>query len=89
MSDDEILRGFREGDDHITRDYFYGYCQIAYAIHDRRYLLRNKPGLDFHTLAHRYYLDLVLHDWVQLEDRSEDGERIPVCGAGSHARLST
>lgn len=71
MSDDEILRGFREGDDHITRDYFYGYCQIAYAIHDHRYQLRNKPGLDFHTLAHRYYLDLVLHDWVQLEDRSD------------------
>ena len=70
LSDEQILQGFRDGDDHITRDYFYGYCQIAYAIHDRRYQLRNKPGLDFHTLAHRYYLDLVLHDWVQLEDRS-------------------
>ena len=71
LTDDEIIQGFRCGDEYITRDYFYGYCQIAYLLYDSRYQLSRKPGLDFYSLAHKYYLDLILHDFVQLEDHSE------------------
>lgn len=71
LTDQEIIQGFRSGDNQITRDYFYGYCQIAYLIYDNRYQLSRKPGLDFYSLAHKYYLDLLLHDFVQLEDHSE------------------
>lgn len=71
LSDQEIIQGFRRGDNQITRDYFYGYCQIAYLLYDGRYQLSQKPGLDLYSLAHKYYLDLLLHDFVQLEDHSE------------------
>ena len=71
LSDQEIIQGFRDGDNHITRDYFYGYCQIAYLLYDNRYQLSLKPGLDFYSLAHKYYLDLLVHDFVQLEDHTE------------------
>lgn len=46
---------FRRGDEHITLDYFYGYCREAYRFLDSRYQLRRKDGLDFMTLAHTYY----------------------------------
>lgn len=71
LTDMEIIQGFRDGDERITRDYFYGYCQIAYNLYDSRYQLSSKPGLDFYSLAHKYYLDLILHQFVQLEDHSE------------------
>ena len=32
LSDKEILSGFRRGDSHIIRDYFYGYLEIGYHI---------------------------------------------------------
>ena len=70
LTDQEIIQGFRDGDEHITRDYFYGYCQIAYNLYDSRYQLSSKPGLDFYSLSHKYYLDLILHQFVQLEDHS-------------------
>ncbi|MBR5688042.1 MAG: sigma-70 family RNA polymerase sigma factor [Prevotella sp.] len=71
LTDQEIIQGFRDGDELITRDYFYGYCQIAYNLYDSRYQLSSKPGLDFYSLAHKYYLDLILHNFAQLEDHSE------------------
>lgn len=69
LTDDEILEGFRNADEHIVKEYFYGYCRVAYYIYDRRYDLQNKPGMDFYSLAHEYYLALIKHDFRQLEDR--------------------
>lgn len=69
-TDEEILNGFRNRDNDITRVYFYDYCRVAYHIMDCRYHLRSKPGMDFYSLAHEYYLYLDNQDWRQLEDRS-------------------
>lgn len=69
LTDDEILEGFRNADEHIVKEYFYGYCRVAYYIYDRRYDLQHKPGMDFYSLAHEYYLALIKHDFRQLEDR--------------------
>ena len=69
LTDDEILEGFRNADEHIVKEYFYGYCRVAYYIYDRRYDLQYKPGMDFYSLAHEYYLALIKHDFRQLEDR--------------------
>lgn len=69
LSDDEILHGFRQADSRVVKDYFYGYCRVAYGIYDKRYGLRHKPGMDFYSLAHEYYLALCKHDFRQLEDR--------------------
>lgn len=69
LSDDEILLGFRHADGGIVKEYFYGYCRVAYCIYDRRYDLRSKPGMDFYSLAHEYYLALCRHDFRQLADR--------------------
>ena len=69
LTDDEILEGFRNADEHIVKEYFYGYCRVAYCIYDRRYDLQYKPGMDFYSLAHEYYLALIKHDFRQLEDR--------------------
>ena len=69
LTDDEILEGFRNADEHIVKEYFYGYCRVAYYIYDRRYDLQYKPGMDFYSLAHEYYLALIKHDLRQLEDR--------------------
>ena len=70
LSDKEILKGFRQGDGDIIRDYFYGYCQIGYNIFDQRYQLRDKQNLDFMSLAHQYIIYLMEHDWKPLEDHS-------------------
>lgn len=67
--DTYILDGFRSFDEDITKEYFYGYCRRAYAVFDHRYQLRNKAGLDFYSLAHEYYIQLLSHDFRQLEDR--------------------
>lgn len=69
LTDDEILEGFRNADEHIVKEYFYGYCRVAYCIYNRRYDLQYKPGMDFYSLAHEYYLALIKHDFRQLEDR--------------------
>lgn len=69
LTDDEILEGFRNADEHIVKEYFYGYCRMAYCIYDRCYDLQYKPGMDFYSLAHEYYLALIKHDFRQLEDR--------------------
>lgn len=50
LTDDEILEGFRNADEHIVKEYFYGYCRVAYYIYDRRYDLQYKPGMDFYSL---------------------------------------
>lgn len=70
LSDKEILRGFREGNADIIREYFYGYCQIGYYIFDQKYQLSEKENLDFMSLAHQYVLYLMEHDWKPLEDHS-------------------
>ena len=70
LSDEEILNGFREGNQYIIREYFYGYCQVGYYIFDKRYQLSSKENLDFMSLAHQYALYLMEHDWKPLEDRS-------------------
>lgn len=44
LTDDEILEGFRNADEHIVKEYFYGYCRVAYCIYDRCYDLQYKPG---------------------------------------------
>lgn len=69
LTDDEILEGFRNADEHIVKEYFYRYCRVAYCIYDRCYDLQYKPGMDFYSLAHEYYLALIKHDFRQLEDR--------------------
>ena len=70
LSDKEIVDGLKGKDDHITREYFYKYCRIAYAIYNNRYDLEYKPGLDFYSIAHEYYLSLDRHDFRQLDDRN-------------------
>ena len=69
LSDDEILQGFKDADARIVREYYYGYCRVAYCIYNKRYDLQNKPGMDFFSLAHEYYLYLSEHDFKPLEDR--------------------
>ena len=70
LSDNEIVDGLKGKDDRITREYFYKYCRIAYAIYNNRYGLEGKPGLDFYSIAHEYYLSLDRHDFRQLDDRN-------------------
>ena len=69
LTDDEILEGFKNANSKIVREYFYGYCRVAYCIYDKRYDLRYKPGMDFYSLAHEYYLYLSVHHFKPLEDR--------------------
>lgn len=69
ISDDMILDGFRSFDSEITKDYFYGYCRRAYAVLDNKYDLHNKVGMDFYSLAHEYYLQLLAHNFQPLLDR--------------------
>ena len=69
LSDDEILQGFKDANVRIVREYYYGYCRVAYCIYDKRYNLQHKPGMDFFSLAHEYYLYLCEHDFKPLEDR--------------------
>ena len=69
LSDDAILEGFKNSDGKIVKEYFYGYCRVAYCVYDQRYSLRHKPGMDFMSLAHEYYLYLFNHQFKPLEDR--------------------
>ncbi len=70
LSDSQILTGFRKGDEHIFREYFYEYCRAGYYVYDKRYQLSSKENLDCMSLAHQYALYLIEHDWKPLEDRS-------------------
>ena len=70
LSDQEIVDGLKRRDSRVTREYFYKYCRIAYAIYNNRYGLEYKPGLDFYSIAHEYYLSLDRHDFRQLDDRN-------------------
>lgn len=70
--DTRILDGFRSFDEDITKEYFYGYCRCAYAVFDHKYQLHNKAGLDFYSLAHEYYIQLMSHGFRQLEEKPED-----------------
>ena len=36
LSDDDILEGFKNSDGKIVKEYFYGYCRVAYCIYDQR-----------------------------------------------------
>lgn len=69
MSDELIINGFCSFDEDITKEYFYGFCRKAYDIYDYKYQLRNKTGLDFYSLAHEYYISLLLHEFKPLLDR--------------------
>ena len=69
LSDDEILQGFKDCDSKIVREYFYGYCRVAYCIYDKRYDLHHKSGMDFFSLVHEYFLYLSTHRFKPLEDR--------------------
>lgn len=68
-TDEEIFEGLRHCDPQMTCDYFYGYSRIAYHIYDGQYGLQWKPGLDFYSIAHEYYLLLDKYDFRQLKDR--------------------
>lgn len=72
LSDDQIIKGFRNGDTSIIREYFYGYCKAGYILFDQRYQLNEKENLDFMSLAHQYALYLMEHDWKPLEDHSPE-----------------
>lgn len=69
LTEEEIIEKLRQRDSQVTRDYFYGYCRVAYHVYDKRYSLRAKPGMDFYSVAHEYYLTLNKHDFKQLENR--------------------
>ncbi len=70
--DQRIIQGLCQYDEAITKEFFYGYCRHAYALFDRRYQLSRKDGLDFYTIAHEYYLQLITHDFEQLKNKPED-----------------
>lgn len=72
MTDELIINGFCSFNEVITKEYFYGYCRKAYDIFDHKYQLRNKTGLDFYSLAHEYYISLLIHEFKPLLDRPKD-----------------
>ncbi len=69
LTDADVIAGLRNRDPVVTRDYFYGICHIAYYACCKRYDLLWKPGMDFYSIAHEYYLTLDLHNFNQLEKR--------------------
>lgn len=69
LTDQEIIEGLRHRDSQLTRFYFYDTCRVAYHVCDKRYDLAHKPGLDFFSIAHEYYLALDKHNFHQLDDR--------------------
>ena len=71
MTDNEIIQGLKKGDADITREFFYGYCRMAYHVYDKRYDLHHRADMDFYSLAHDYYLRLMANGWEQLEKRKE------------------
>lgn len=69
LTDDVIVEALRHHDPQLTRDYFYDTCRIAYRVCDKRYNLARKPGLDFYSIAHEYYLALSQRNFRQLNER--------------------
>lgn len=69
LNDDEILDGLRKHDETVTQRYFYDYCRMAYYMCNGKYDLAGKPGMDFYSLAHEYYIALDSRQWRQMEDR--------------------
>ena len=69
IADELIIKGFCSFNEEITKEYFYGFCRKAYDVFDHKYQLRNKTGLDFYSLAHEYYISLLVHDFKPLLDR--------------------
>jgi len=67
LSDQEILQGFKQGDEKITKRYFYDYCRMAYTVCNRTYQLTSKDGMDFIRLPHEYYISQALRQWEPLE----------------------
>ena len=47
LTDEEIIDGLRNKDERITRQFFYGYCRMAYCVCDKKYDPRFTPGMDF------------------------------------------
>lgn len=71
MSDAEILQKLRDGDEEVTRQYFYGWCRMAFKVCDERYGLWNKENMDFYSLSHDFYLRLALDGWRSPQRRNE------------------
>lgn len=71
LTDEEILQGFCKFDERITREHFYGICQQAYDYYDLKYQLRKKEGLDFYSLAHDYYVQLLKNGFRPLKERQQ------------------
>lgn len=72
MNDDLIIKQLAEYNEHTTKKYFYDYCRKAYEIFNQKYQLKNKIGLDFYSLAHEYYIYLMVHNFKPLLDRPEN-----------------
>lgn len=71
LSDDEIVEGFINGDEKITRNYFYTYCQKAYRVCNKLYDL-GKKGINEFAFAHRYYLIQANGHWKNLINRDKN-----------------
>lgn len=72
MDDNLIIKQLAEYNEHTTKEYFYYYCRKAYEIFNHKYQLKNKIGLDFYSLAHEYYIYLMVHNFKPLLDRPEN-----------------
>ena len=70
MTDQQIIQGFRDGDEHITRDYFYGYCQIAYLLYDGTWD-GNQPTNPASSAPRRS--DVTLPDVIEIVWKDADG----------------
>ncbi len=89
LSDDEILQGFKDADARIVREYYYGYCRVAYCIYDKRYDLQNEAGHGLLFIGSRI-LSLSLRTRLQAFGGQEaehvaqdlDGEWFPIPLAG-------
>lgn len=70
-TDDEVVARLRMHNERITRDYFYGYCTIAYKIFCAQMGISSKDGFEFYSLAHEYYIRLDTSHFKQLERRKK------------------
>ena len=72
MQDKYIIDGLCSLDAEVTKEYFYGYCRRAYHIFDCKYQLHAKTGLDFYSLAHEYYIQLLTRHFKPLLDKPKE-----------------
>lgn len=68
MTDRRIIEELKSFDADATKEYFYGYCRKAYDIYDYKYRLHDKEGMDFYSLAHDYYISLLVNNFKPLEE---------------------